>query len=186
MDFDSWAAEIHANNVAVGWWDNPDECIYQKMQLICTEIAEATEGERKNMMDDHLPTRKMAEVELADALIRTLDLGGRLGLTYDLDAPWNTMCESDGSIGKQHLGINASTLSFAYEYSHWTFDGCDTSHLGLMPMSYGYSILIKSIMQVAANGGYDVESAMIEKLEYNKHRPDHKKENREAEEGKKF
>ena len=36
--------------------------------LIVSEIAEAMEGERKDLMDDKLPHRKMAEVELADAL----------------------------------------------------------------------------------------------------------------------
>ena len=38
--------------------------------LTISEIAEAMEGERKNLMDDHLPHRKMAEVEIADAYIR--------------------------------------------------------------------------------------------------------------------
>jgi hypothetical protein len=34
------------------------------------------EGERKNLMDDHLPHRRSAEVELADALIRIFDYAG--------------------------------------------------------------------------------------------------------------
>lgn len=34
------------------------------------------EGMRKNLMDDHLPHRKMVEVELADAMIRILDYCG--------------------------------------------------------------------------------------------------------------
>ena len=38
------------------------------------------EGDRKNLMDDHLPHRKMIEVELADAVIRIGDLAGKLGL----------------------------------------------------------------------------------------------------------
>ena len=45
----------------------------EMLMLIVSEIAEAMEGERKDLMDDHLPTRKMAEVELADAVIRILD-----------------------------------------------------------------------------------------------------------------
>ena len=39
------------------------------------------EGARKNRMDDHLPHRKALEVELADAMIRILDLAG----AYQLD-----------------------------------------------------------------------------------------------------
>ena len=48
--------------------------------LIVSEIAEAKEGHRKGLMDDHLPDRPMIEVELADAMIRIGDLAGALGL----------------------------------------------------------------------------------------------------------
>lgn len=50
--------------------------------LVVSEIAEAMEGERKNLMDDKIPSRKMAEVELVDALIRLFDYAGGFG--YDL------------------------------------------------------------------------------------------------------
>jgi NTP pyrophosphatase (non-canonical NTP hydrolase) len=54
----------------------------EMLMLIVSEISEAMEGERKDLMDDHLPHRKMAEVELADAVIRICDYAGRWG--YDL------------------------------------------------------------------------------------------------------
>ena len=50
--------------------------------LVHSEISEAMEGERKDLMDDHLPHRKMAEVELADAVIRIMDYAGRFD--YDI------------------------------------------------------------------------------------------------------
>jgi NTP pyrophosphatase (non-canonical NTP hydrolase) len=52
------------------------------LALIHSEISEALEGERKNLMDDKLPHRKMAEVELADAVIRILDYAAGYG--YDI------------------------------------------------------------------------------------------------------
>ena len=52
----------------------------EKLALIHSEISEALEGHRKDLMDDKLPHRKMIEVELADAVIRIADLAGALGL----------------------------------------------------------------------------------------------------------
>lgn len=40
------------------------------------------EGERRNLPDDKLPHRRMAEVELADAMIRILDYA--CGFGYDI------------------------------------------------------------------------------------------------------
>lgn len=53
--------------------------IGEKLALIHSEVSEAMEGARKDLMDDHLPHRKMEEVELADAVIRIFDLSGRRG-----------------------------------------------------------------------------------------------------------
>jgi NTP pyrophosphatase (non-canonical NTP hydrolase) len=53
-----------------------------RLMLIVSELAEAMEGHRKNLMDDKLPHRKMQEVELADALARICDLAGEMN--YDL------------------------------------------------------------------------------------------------------
>jgi NTP pyrophosphatase (non-canonical NTP hydrolase) len=79
----------HGAALKAGWWHdietglaNPltQERIGDKLMLIVTEIAEAKEGHRKNLNDDHLPNRPMIEVELADAVIRISDLAGVLNL----------------------------------------------------------------------------------------------------------
>lgn len=54
----------------------------EKLTLIHSEVSEAMEGHRKSLPDDKLPHRQMAEVELADALIRIMDLAGAMG--YDM------------------------------------------------------------------------------------------------------
>ena len=81
----TFASKIHAGNHQ--WWHNKDGVRLQrnKGELLClihSEISEAMEGERKDLMDDKLPHRKMAEVELADALIRILDYAAGFG--YDI------------------------------------------------------------------------------------------------------
>lgn len=73
-----------------GWWNDPatgEPLQRNKGELLClihSEISEAMEGERKSLQDDKLPHRKMAEVELADALVRCGDYGG--GFSYDIAA----------------------------------------------------------------------------------------------------
>lgn len=106
-----WVKEVHENNRKAGWW-NSERNKGELIALIHSELSEALEGIRKNLNDDHLPHRKMEEVELADAVIRIMDYCGAFSL--------------------------------------------------------------------------DLEGAIKEKLEYNKHRADHKLENRLKEGGKKF
>lgn len=78
-------ADIHQANVDAGWWTDLETGERKQrnkgelLMLIVTEIAEAMEGERKDLMDDKLPHRKNAEVELADAFIRILDYCGGFG-----------------------------------------------------------------------------------------------------------
>jgi len=76
----------HAAAVKGGWWTDLETLnpkprnIGELLMLIVTELSEAMEGNRKNMVDDHLPHRMSIEVELADALIRIFDLAGGLKL----------------------------------------------------------------------------------------------------------
>ena len=72
----------YGDAVAAGWHDTPREA-GTFLMLIVSEIAEAMEGKRKDLMDDKLPHRKMEEVELADAVIRIADYCGMCG--YDLE-----------------------------------------------------------------------------------------------------
>jgi NTP pyrophosphatase (non-canonical NTP hydrolase) len=81
------ARECHEANQK--WWHDPetgarlDRNKGELLMLIVSEVSECMEGERKDLMDNHLPNRKMAEVELADILIRVFDYAGAFG--YDLD-----------------------------------------------------------------------------------------------------
>jgi NTP pyrophosphatase (non-canonical NTP hydrolase) len=81
------ADTIH--NFNAKWWHDLDtgepieitnDLVLSKIALIHSELSEAVEGQRKGLMDDHLPNRKMIEVELADSIIRTFDLAKALDL----------------------------------------------------------------------------------------------------------
>ena len=167
-DLNQLSQDIHAANVEKGWWDN-DPCIYTKMQLISTEIAEATEGWRKDLMDDHLPHRKMEEVELADALIRTLDLGGRLGLVYDVYRKDEVDFEGDSCIlgghpkllyteilyksplltGAKHLALTLSFSSFAEVVVTLLYNKTSNTGAFSLLLNEKYSQFVKDLLKVA-------------------------------------
>ncbi len=77
---------IHSSCRAAGWYNDletnlPIERNFgEVISLMHSELSEALEGWRKNLMDDHLPHRKMVEVELADCIIRILDTAQAEGL----------------------------------------------------------------------------------------------------------
>lgn len=91
MTLNDMALEVHA--AMIKWWQDPATGLPIKrnkgelLALIHSEISEALEGERKDLMDDKLPHRRMAEVELADAIIRILDYAGGFG--YDLQGAFD-------------------------------------------------------------------------------------------------
>lgn len=176
MNYNEMAQKIYEQNKAVGWWDDPDRCLFECLQLVSTEVAEATEAERKDLMDDHLPHRKGGEVELADALIRVLDLGGRLGLEWLSATPERAWSLSTGGL---LFAVNRDAVALGYEL-HRNYGRSAPAHVA-------YSRLVETIVCVADSlGHYDLEGAVLEKLAYNAKRADHKRENRAKPGGKAF
>ena len=79
----------HRAAVDAGWWKDlktgedmrGKRNVGELLMLCVSELAEAMEGDRKKLMDDKLTHRSMLEVELADTVIRIMDLAGG----FDLD-----------------------------------------------------------------------------------------------------
>lgn len=186
------AVEIFEQNRAVGWWDDLDRCPFQTLQLVNTEIAEATEGDRKGLMDDHLPHRKMAEVELADTMIRALDFAGRYGwrfsprLTVDRDSylgKFVHMVTGHSTMAVKHLGLTGINCLLASKL--WGNEIHGMGHR-ILRQPVEYDFLIDMCLTVAEAYHFDLESAIREKLVYNAKRADHKRENRAQSGGKSY
>jgi NTP pyrophosphatase (non-canonical NTP hydrolase) len=77
---------VHHTSQRAGWYNDPATGAQIKrnfgevVALMHSELSEALEADRKNLMDEKLPNRSGVEVEFADCIIRILDTAEALGL----------------------------------------------------------------------------------------------------------
>lgn len=82
LDLNELAQEIYKNAVEKGFYVKGTS-FPERIALMHSELSEALEADRKDLMDDKLPHRKGTEVELADCLIRILDCAAWMGMDID-------------------------------------------------------------------------------------------------------
>lgn len=170
-EINALAKQIYEQNKEVGWWDDPNRCLQTVCLLCVSEVAEAMEGHRKDLMDDKLKHRKMEEVELADTFIRVLDLGAHLKLKYHLV---RQSSHSDKTLPYRYMRL-------VFLLSLWA-----EKLLSVQPMVYTYSCCVALILSIAQDEGYDFRGAVEEKMAFNKTRKDHTREHRATKHGKRF
>jgi len=176
IDLTSLANEIHEQNVKVGWWDDwpvKSDRYPTAMILVVSELSEALEGDRKGLMDDHLPEFKCFDVELADAMIRLLDLAGayKMGISN---------AQQSVSVDRMITRMqNRDTVpEQLYEVAHQLF----RSFIVRENIFSG----ITSVIAIAELNNVDLWKLVALKRAYNKKRLDHKRENRVKKDGKKY
>lgn len=167
---------IHEQNKAVGWWDDVNRwTVTTKLMLTITELAEACEGDRKNLMDDKVTHRKMLEVELADTMIRALDLGGHL--EYEIPKNLEVSIQNVLYVFNEYsdMPIPAHLMSICHM----------VCKLAAVVNERNYTELIGVIHATCEYLNLDLKGAIEDKRKYNAERADHKRENRQGEVGQK-
>lgn len=171
----SLAKRIHKLNHK--WWHTPDGKRLDRnrgelLMLVITELSEAVDGIRKDLMDDKLPHRKMEEVEMADAVIRLLDYAGGFGLklseTYGLRPNIERKSNKSEQILKIVMRVGSVNNPIVVDPSYWI------------------TISIRAVEEYCRVYRLDLWGAVEEKLKFNRTRKDHTHEARAAKNGKKF
>lgn len=93
------AEEIHQGNRERGFWDEPRN-VGEMIALVHSELSEGLEAHRGDVMDDKLPQFQGLTVELADAVIRILDMAAGLGL--DIGAALAAKLQYNSTRGHKH------------------------------------------------------------------------------------
>lgn len=168
---EKWWRDIHTNEPIA----RDDGELFM---LMASELAEAMEGERKNLDDDKLPQFKMAGVEMCDFAIRVIDYAPRRGLVlqdlYEETAyryPWAVVTADSNRAGLiWHMNRKLAGV----------FDS------GSIAKAYQLSRLIADARHYCRVFGYPFEEMYEAKVQYNITRADHQHESRMKADGKKF
>lgn len=160
---------IHQQNRELGWWDEPRP-FSTFVCLFHSELSEAMEGDRKGLMDDHLTQYPMFQVELADFVIRCLDWlgsqkdGNAINEVELLVLPSRDNCEN---LAELHDMVSRAFSSDEYKCQF-------------------INDAVAFSFEIASYNNFDLNQIILDKVEYNKHRADHKRENRAKAGGKKY
>ncbi len=188
LQVNALCAEIHADNVAAGWWSNlttgerMDRNVGELLMLCVSEVCEGAQGYfGGDVQDDKLPHRKMIEVELADFLIRVFDIGGGLSLDLgrEFEKAWFTLdAVTVFPAQLQVEGFLLRTICLVSEAMEHDRKG------RRQEMAKPLALAIHGAFSLADTLGLDVMAAVAEKRAFNKTRSDHQIANRKAVGGK--
>ena len=171
---------IHSHNVTVGWWDDKSRWLFvTKCMLTVSEVAEAMEGDRKGLMDDKLPHRGMLEVELADVMIRALDIGGHSD--YSISPHIEDMVKDHLHAFNGHNNEQPVTTPVVL----FQIVNCIVIYAN-EHTEYTYNSLISCIHAAGVYLDLNLKDAITEKRTFNATRADHRREERIKPQGKTY
>lgn len=170
MNLNELAKEIHKQNHR--WWTDAEGLPIVRIRgellmLAITELAEAVEGTRKDINDDHLPQFKMEVVEMADCKIRLLDYSSGFNIRLE-EREFEQLRFFEAKNKRHQILMICEMICRAVRDDGWIRES------------------IFAIDEYCRMHGLDLETAFQAKLLYNQSRRDHTHEARAEKHGKAF
>lgn len=164
--------KIHLQNINKGWWDE-HRSFSRITNLNLSEVSESVEAHRKDLMDDKLKSYKGVPVEAADGCIRAFDALSSLKNENFEASDQAIFIIKKNSHDVEYL-LSFSSLCFVKAWESYEING-------LVEDSKQYLIdAIHSLFEIIIAYGHNPVDLMLEKIDFNETRDDHKKENRQG------
>lgn len=198
---DRLAVDIHADNVAAGWWSSLNEGVREDLletrnrgemlMLAVTELDEAIDAHDQGIADDKLPHRRGLDVELADCAIRLFDTigaeqrrGGKQPLvTYNKVHGTISVEAFVRDYRNERRGMHGDILRIVGDLSKALDEGYRREKVSVARFHLTAALLrIIALCEIEDIPLFDI---IAEKREFNRNRADHKIENRLKDGGKK-
>jgi len=179
-DLNAYAKHIHELNMK--WWTNADGSPKEldkgeRFMLMVSELAEGMEGDRKSLMDDHLPQYPTIWVELADCVIRVMDSGHVYGWNFGIEGyDAVALINYPKTVGARLFNIVDQLVQLATD----ELNGDNTE-----ASQWAKGIVVNCQNLALELGCTDFWTVVYDKLVFNSTRPDHKHENRQGQVGQK-